>query len=290
MSGVVPVASFKERVRVVLIKPLRCGNIGSAARAMKNMGLSRLYLVQPQEDRWDLAERMAPGAKDILDAVVHCDSAAEAVADCQCVVGTTARGRRYRWPVQEPTELAKDILATPGEIALLFGPEDSGLDNDDLLLCHKLVTIATDEAPSLNLSQAVLILAHHIFEEARRQGYTPTPRKRKSRRGKRDVPAEPRQSLRSDAGEQPAPVHLTQDAARAGVEVLARTAYLPGRSPDQVRLTLYHLLQRADPCLREVSVLLGMMRKVQHTLDHPETRLDPAKVLGTTPDDTPSEG
>jgi tRNA (cytidine32/uridine32-2'-O)-methyltransferase len=279
MSGVIPIASFKDRVRVVLIKPLRCGNVGSAARAMKNMGLSRLYLVNPQEDRWDLAQRMAPGAHDVLDAAVHCDSAAEAVADCHCVVGTTARGRRYRWPVQEPAELARDILATPGEIALLFGPEDSGLDNDDLLLCHKLVTIATDEAPSLNLSQAVLILAHHIFEEARRQGYTPPPRQRKSRRGERDVPAAPCPMPLDDAAEQPAPVELTQAAARAGVQVLARTAYLTGRSQDQVRLTLYHLLQRTDPCMREVSVLLGMMRKVRYTLDHPEARVDPTSVL-----------
>lgn len=270
MTDVVP-SSFKQRVRVVLVKPLRCGNIGSAARAMKNMGLSRLYLVQPQEDRWDLAERMAPGALDILESAVHCESTAEAVADCHCVVGTTARGRRFRWPVQEPSELASDLLDTPGEIALMFGPEDSGLDNDDLLLCHKLVTIITDEAHSLNLSQAVLILAHHIFEEARHRGYRPPPRRRKSRRGKREVPAEPRSTPLSSPGELPATVEFTQTAALAGVEVLERTAYLAGRSKDQVRLTLYHLLQRADPCLREVSILLGMIRKVEYALDHPET-------------------
>ncbi len=277
--SVPPVESFKDRIRVVLVKPLRCGNIGSTARAMKNMGLRRLYLVEPQEDRWDLAERMAPGAKDILDAAVHCESTAEAVADCHCVVGTTARGRKFRWPVQEPASLAADVLDAPGEIALLFGPEDSGLDNDDLLLCHKLVTIATDEAPSLNLSQAVLILAHHIFEEARRRGYHPPPRKRKSRRGKRDVPAEPRHP-HSSAGEQPAPVELTQAAAQGAVEVLARTAYLTGRSVEQVKLTLYHLLQRSDPCLREVSILLGMLRKLRYTLDHPESRVDPESILG----------
>ncbi len=276
----IPVASFKERVRVVLVKPLRCGNIGSTARAMKNMGLSRLYLVQPQEDRWDLAERMAPGAQDVLEAAVHCDSTAQAVEDCHCVVGTTARGRRFRWPVQEPRELAREILQTPGEIALLFGPEDSGLDNDDLLLCHKLVTIVTDEAPSLNLSQAVLILAHTIFEEARVQGYHPPPRKRKSRRGKRDVDAAPRITPPSNAGEQPAPVELTRKVTQAAVQTLARTAYLPGRSADQVQLTLYHLLQRADPCLREVSILLGMLRKLRYTLDHPESRVDPESILG----------
>ncbi len=274
------VASFKDRVRVVLVKPLRCGNIGSTARAMKNMGLTRLYLVQPQEDRWDLAERMAPGAQDVLDAAVHCDSTAEAVADCQSVIGTTARGRRFRWPVQEPRAMARDLLQTPGEVALLFGPEDSGLDNEDLLLCHKLVTIVTDEAPSLNLSQAVLILAHNIFEEARAQGYHPPPRTRKSRRGKRDVDAAPRNTPPSKAGEQPAPVALTQTAARAAVQTLARNAYLPGRSADQVQLTLYHLLQRAQPRVREVSILLGMLRKVQYTLDHPESRLDPEAVLG----------
>lgn len=274
------VPSFKDRVRVVLVRPLRCGNIGSTARAMKNMGLSRLYLVEPQEDRWDLAERMAPGAHDVLDAAVHCSTTARAVADCTWVVGTTARGRRLRWPVHDPPELARLIHETPGEIALVFGPEDSGLDNDDLCLCHALVTIHTDEAPSLNLSQAVLLLAHHVFEEARRRGYHPPPRRRKSRRGKREVPAEPRSMPQSQPGEQPAPVELTQIAARQGLEVLARTAYLRGRSLEQVRLTLYHLLQRTDPCVREVSILLGMLRKVRYTLDHPSSRIDPAIFLG----------
>ncbi len=278
MSGDSP-GSFKQRVRVVLVKPLRCGNVGSTARAMKNMGLSRLYLVQPQEDRWDEAHRMAPGAHDLLDAAVHCDNTAQAVADCHCVVGTTARGRRFRWPVQEPAALAKDLLDTPGEIALLFGPEDSGLDNEDLLLCHKLVTIVTDEAHSLNLSQAVLVLSHHLFEEARRRGYHPPPRKRKSRRGKRDVPAAPCSTPQSNPAELPAPVELTQAAARAGVQVLARTAYLSGRSHEQVRLTLYHLLQRADPCLREAAALMGMLAKVQYTLDNPESRVDPGVTL-----------
>ncbi len=280
MTGI-PVGSFKDRIRVVLVKPLRCGNIGSTARAMKNMGLSRLYLVSPQEDRWDLAERMAPGAHDVLAAAVFCESTAQAVADCHCVVGTTARGRKYRWPVQEPAALAADLFETPGEIALLFGPEDSGLDNDDLLLCHKLVTIATDEASSLNLAQAVLLLAHNIFEEARRRGYHPPPRRRKSRRGHRDVPAEPQQTPKSALGEQAASSEFTQTAAKGALELLARTAYLTGRSPDQVRLTLYHLLQRAQPSVREVSILLGMFRKVQYTLDNPDSRKDPSLILGS---------
>ena len=274
-----------DRIRVVLVKPLRCGNVGSAARAMKNMGLTRLYLVKPQENRWHLAERMAPGALDVLEDAVHCDTTAEAVADCQCVVGTTARGRRFRWPVQEPTELARDLFETPGEIALLFGPEDSGLDNDDLLLCHKLVTIITGEASSLNLSQAVLILAHHIFEEARRRGYHPPPRRRKSRRGEREVPAGPRTNVALSPSEQPANVEVTQATAKAIIELLARTSYLKGQNQDQVRLTLFHLFGRANPNLREISVLRGMCAKVQYTLDHPESRVDPATLLDAVEDD-----
>ncbi len=273
-----PVASFRDRVRVVLVRPLRCGNIGSAARAMKNMGLSRLVVVSPQEDRWDLAQRMAPGAHDVLDAAVHCRRTATAVADCTWVVGTTARGRKLKWPVHDPPHLARLIHQTPGEIALMFGPEDSGLDNDDLALCHALVTIHADEAPSLNLSQAVLILAHHVFEEARRLGYNPPPRRRKSRRGKRDVPAEPRDLQTSHPDELPATVDFAQRAARQGVGVLARTAYLNGRNPDQVRLTLYHLLQRTQPTVREVGILLGMLRKVRYTLDHPDGSGEPERV------------
>lgn len=262
------VADFRDRVRVVLVRPLRMGNVGSAARAMKNMGLRHLVLVSPQEDRPDLARRMAPGAHDLLETAQVVETTAEAVAGCRWIVGTTVRARKLRWPILEPAQLAKQVFETEGDIALLFGPEDSGLDNEDLLLCHALATIPTDEAPSLNLAQAVLLLAHHIFEEARRRGYRPPPRRRRSRRGGRELPSQP-QPHTPGAGELPAPAEMTIAVARRAVGLLARTSYLAGKSPDQVQLTLYHLLQRARPTVREVSILLGMEKKLDWTLDHP---------------------
>jgi len=244
------------------------GNVGSAARAMKNMGLQHLVLVAPQEDRPDQARHMAPGAHDVLDTARVVGTTVEAVAGCRWIVGTTVRARKLRWPILAPAAMAHQVFETEGEIALLFGPEDSGLDNDDLLLCHALVTIATDVAPSMNLAQAVLILAYEIFGEACRRGYHPPARRRRSRRGGRELPGHPQPHAPS-AGEQPAPAEMTLATAQRAVALLGRTTYLRGKSPDQVQLTLYHLLQRANPTLREVSILLGMERKLAWTMDNP---------------------
>ncbi|MBN1337590.1 MAG: RNA methyltransferase [Deltaproteobacteria bacterium] len=266
-----PVEGFGRRIRVVLVRPLKAGNVGMVARAMKNMGLGRLVLVNPHEDDPRQAAIMAPGAGDVLSDARRVATVEEAIEGVTLVVGTTVRGRRYRWPVLEPGLLAGQIHDTPGEVALLFGPEDSGLDNDTLLKCHLLCTIVTDRAPSLNLAQAVLVVAHHLFEEARRRGYEPPIRRHPSRRGHHDHPSSPAPP-EEGAGERPADAGFVLDAAERAAVLLSRTAYLDGRSREQVRLTLFHLLSRANPSIREVSILLGMMAKVTWTLDHPGDR------------------
>jgi tRNA/rRNA methyltransferase len=159
-----------SNIRVVLVNPLYGGNVGSVCRAMKNMGLSRLVLVGGK-DRLDMQEArtMAYRAVDVLEAAVSVDTPAAAVADCGLVAGTTARVGLYRDHSRTPREWAPRLLAaaetTP--VALVFGPEDKGLNNDELALCTQIVQIpSSPEYLSLNLSHAVMVCCYELFVAA----------------------------------------------------------------------------------------------------------------------------
>ena len=141
------------------------GNIGATARAMKNMGILDLALVEPKEFPSDVATFRSKAAKDILEkASVH-TSLEEAISECELVVGTSARGRTVPWPVLNPREAAEEMHKSSlnGKVAIVFGREDRGLTNEELGLCNFHVHIPSDpEYSSLNLSQAVQILAYEI--------------------------------------------------------------------------------------------------------------------------------
>jgi tRNA (cytidine32/uridine32-2'-O)-methyltransferase len=262
-----PVETFRDRIDIVLVRTLQSGNVGSAARAMKNMGLVRLTLVAPQAWEPDKARWMAPGAGDVLDALRITSTVAEAIAGCHWVVGTTARGRKFRWPILEPEAFAKRAFDENGRVAVLFGPEDHGLSNEDLLYCNAILTVKTDLAPSLNVAQSVLVVAWELFQEALQRGYKPAGRRRRSRRGHHDQPAAPRQEM-ARGNDVPATTERLRLVAERAVEVLSHTAYLLGRQPEQVGLTLYNLLQRAGASEPETEVLLGMLAKAQYAVTH----------------------
>jgi len=153
-------------VRVVLVRPAGAANVGAAARAMKNMGLGELVLVRPRLAETQLSHALAVHARDVLAAARQCDSLAEAVGDCGLVLGTTAHGGPYRGRAGTPRELAPEIVAQARHrpVALVFGPEDHGLSNDDLGLCQKVITIPTSsDYASLNLAQAVMVCAYEVF-------------------------------------------------------------------------------------------------------------------------------
>jgi tRNA (cytidine32/uridine32-2'-O)-methyltransferase len=154
------------RIRVVLVGTQHPGNIGSAARALKTMGLSRLALVAPERFPHAEADALAAGADDVLAAATLHDTLADAVADCRLVLGCTARSRRIALPEQLPREAAARALAEAGqgfEVALVFGRERTGLDNDELQLCHGAVHIpANPDYGSLNLAAAVQVLAYEL--------------------------------------------------------------------------------------------------------------------------------
>lgn len=147
---------------IVLVRPQLGENIGKAARAMLNFGLTELRLVTPR-DGWPnpAAGPAASGADAVLDQAVVFDSVAAAVADCPHVYATTVRKRGVTKPVYTPEEAARAIHAAPGRAAILFGPERSGLETDDVALARTIITVPINPAfGSLNLAQAVILVAY----------------------------------------------------------------------------------------------------------------------------------
>ncbi|MCU1719549.1 tRNA (cytosine(32)/uridine(32)-2'-O)-methyltransferase TrmJ [Pseudomonas sp. 5P_3.1_Bac2] len=155
-----------ENIRVVLVNTSHPGNIGGVARAMKNMGLSRLVLVDPQDFPSSEAVARASGASDILDGAQIVETLEQALVGCNLVMGTSARDRRIPWPMYDPRECgvaACEQAAQGAQVALVFGREYAGLTNEELQRCHFHVHIPSDpQFSSLNLAAAVQVLAYEV--------------------------------------------------------------------------------------------------------------------------------
>jgi TrmH family RNA methyltransferase len=232
------------RVEVVLVRPARPANVAAACRAMKNMALHRLRIVgMPAGFVTPEARNLAYGAWDVLDAARPAETLLEAVGESLFVVGTTGRARPDTWT---PRRLAAEVRgrAPGGTTSLVFGPEASGLTNEELALCHRRVHIPTSsEHSSLNLAQAVLILAYelHVAGESSSPPAQPT--------------SLPTEAPRATAGE----LEQAVQALRAG---LLDIGYLNPASPEGVLGELRDLLTRASPTPREVTLVRGLARQV----------------------------
>jgi TrmH family RNA methyltransferase len=157
--------SIFNNIRVVLCHTSHPGNIGSTARAMKTMGLSRLYLVNPKYFPDGQAKSLAVNAADLLDLAIVTQSLDEAIADCNFVIGVTGKERALSQTVMNVRETAIKVseLAENQQIALVFGTEMSGLSNAEADRCHLLATIpANPDYTSLNLAQAVQIMCYEV--------------------------------------------------------------------------------------------------------------------------------
>lgn len=223
---------------VILARPSRPANVAAAARAMKNMGLRRLVLVAPPEGLEQPEVRaLAYGAWDVLDGAVRSGTLDEAVAGCTLVVGTSGRAAPGAWT---PRRLALEGVARagPGRVAVVFGPEARGLSNVELGRCHLRVHIPTDASqPSLNLAQAVLIVAYEIFLSAQE----PTP---------------------SAAGEPQATAGELEAALASLGEGLLGIGYVNPQSPEAILAEIRGLLSRAQPTSREAALLRGVARQI----------------------------
>ncbi|MFZ5861544.1 MAG: RNA methyltransferase [Nitrospirota bacterium] len=232
------VTTWKTRVRIVLVRPEHAGNIGAAARALKNFGLSRLDLVAPECGHLTSDSlKMAYGARNVIEGARIHATLREALADARWAAAFgMARPDRpdARWLADAAPALAEQAHAH--DTALVFGPERSGLSNDELALCHQLVAVPTDPAqPSLNLAQAVLLGCYELTRAA-----SPPP-------------ASPR-------------------ALATGEEIDGLTDHLDTTlhaigflQPPQGRRLLHELrgfISRAQPSPREVRVLRGILRQI----------------------------
>jgi tRNA/rRNA methyltransferase len=230
-------------IAFVLFRPRGAGNLGAAARALKNMGFSDLRLVAPTADhRGRAARAMAVHGGDLLErAALHRDLAS-ALADRTVTVGTTCRPGPYRSGAAELRGAVRDLteLAAANRIALIFGPEDRGLTNRELKLCQRLITIPTaPEYPSLNLAQSVMLVAYEFrlaFGAAR-------------------AAAAPGAEL-APAGEVDAMLERMADA-------LVAIGFLPAENPEHIMFALRGILGRSGVTPRELDILSGMARQMR---------------------------
>jgi len=158
-----------SHIKIVLVETTHPGNIGAVARAMKNMSMANLWLVSPKIFPSADATSRASGADDVLAKAIVCKSLPEAIADCQLVIGASARCRTISWPEMTPRECAEHIVpnGSDNKIAIIFGRENSGLKNHELDLCHFLLRIpCNSEYSSLNIAAAVQVVCYELFVRA----------------------------------------------------------------------------------------------------------------------------
>ena len=238
---------FAEHIRCVLVRTSLGGNIGASARAMLTMGLSRLTLVAPFNFPHPDATAFAAGAGRVLDDASVAESLGDALADVQLAIGASARRRGVALPEWTPREAARHALlaAEQGrEVAFLFGNERTGLENDELKLCHAAVLIpANPDYSSLNLAQAVQVIAYEV-RMAMLESTSDL------------VVAPPTPSATPTHGE-----------LEAFFDHLAKTLedieFHKGRSPRTVLRRLRRLFLRAQPDARELRLMHGILSDAQ---------------------------
>lgn len=243
-----PPASPAGRIRVVLVGTQHPGNIGSAARAMKTMGLARLVLVAPEKAPNAESQALAAGADDVLASATTVSTLDEAVADCRLVLGCTARSRRVALEELSPRDAATRAVATAAggvEVAVVFGRERTGLENSELQLCHAAVHIPADpDYSSLNLAAAVQVLAYEtrLAMLAAPAGAAPDPAPR----------AEP-----------PATHAQLEGFFAQLAQTLDQIDFHKGRAPESALRKLRRLYLRAAPSAAEVRLLRGVLADAQ---------------------------
>lgn len=249
------------RFAFVLVRPQSSGNVGAAARALKNMGFADLRLVAPDNYHPRAARAMAVHAGDVLAAARTYPDLSAALADRTLVIGATARGGPYRAEARAPRECAPQIVAASAanRIAMVFGPEDFGLTNDDLKCCQRLITIPTAaEYTSLNLAQAVLLVAYE---------------------------------LRAAATAQPDPPAGDQFAAAAELDAmlgrfeqaLITIGFVPEDLPDHIMFAFRALLGRGGVLPRELDILNGLARQIRWFAEGGHTTLAAKRQTGRPP-------
>ncbi len=229
-----------SHIRIVLCRPSHPGNIGAAARAMKTMGLSQLYLVSPKKFPHADAEAMASGAVDLLASAQVCASLEEALSGCVLAIGTSTRQRDLQTALLTPAEAAGQALAEAqgGRVAMVFGNETFGLSKEELARCQALMTIpANPEYSSLNLGAAVQVMAYELRRTAFQESF-----------------AQPELDAADLAEVERFYAHLE--------ETLIRIGFLNLASPKRLMPKLRRLFSRTRLQKEEINILRGMLSAI----------------------------
>ena len=233
-----------SNLRVVLVRPRGSGNIGSIARAMKNMGAAELAIVGKARTRSFWARAMAVHGRDVLSDAKCYNTIREAVGDCTLVVGTTCRAGLYRRHSQPPREVAPEIMAAAriGKVAIVFGPEDHGLSNKDIEPCQLLITIPSHpDYQSLNVAQAAVICLYEIYLAALIQGPQPAIER----------------ALAED-------VERLFDRMKRS---LLKIGFLDSEKPEHMLLAFRRILGRTGLEDKDVRILTGLFRQIEWYAD-----------------------
>jgi len=229
-------------VSIILVRPRFPENIGSAARAMKNMGLSRLIVVNGCSPLHPNAYKLASGAEDILERAEEFFTLREAISEIECVVGTTSRGGKERGPDLTPEALARKLISLSQKnlIGLAFGSEKEGLTNEELSLCHLYARIPSMESfPSLNLAQAVMVFSYELF------------------RASVEIP---KKEIRLAQAEQME--RMLEHMERTLIQI----GFLDADHPKGIMRVLRRLFGRSQMDEREVQILHGIWSQMDHHL------------------------
>ncbi len=228
-----------SNVSIVLKQPRYPENIGAAARAMRNMGFTRLIVVDPENYDLQKIRKMAIHVSDdIVNNIKVYKDLSEALASYQFIVGSTARLGKHRMAAVTPSEMAGKLssIYENNRVAILFGPEDRGLSNDDVRYCHALVNIPTSDFSSLNLAQAVMVICYEIFLAGR----------------KRSVDFSPRLANR----------HELEGMYGQLKDILIKISFLNPENPDYWMNNFRRFFNRLPLRAKEVSIIRGVCRQI----------------------------
>lgn len=244
------IMSIKDSIRIVLVGTQHPGNIGSAARAMKTMGLNNLVLVAPKRYPDPEAIALAAGADDLLSQAMVVSSLAEALEGCTYVIGTSSRARSVALPELTPRQASEQLVlkSMQSTVALLFGPERTGLENEDLQHCQACVLIPCNpEYASLNLASAVQVLSYEIRLQQLQNKLISSP-----------VTKLPDSILASHDQMERFFVHLS--------EFMNQVDFHKGKPSELVIQRLRRLFLRAEMDEREIKIIRGLLSDAQRLL------------------------
>lgn len=241
------------RIRIVLVETYHPGNLGSAARAMKTMGLEKFYLVNPVSYPHPEATQLAAGAEDLLNQAIVCNNLEEAVKDCSLVIGASARLRHLALTNFNPRQAAQALQAESqqGDVALVFGRERSGLHNDELSFCTHQVSIdGNPDYSILNIAQAVQILCYEIFTAGQEAAIT------------KNLISNSSSNLNSKKVAQLPSLEAIQGFEEHLEKALTASGFLNGAS-DRALKELQTFFRRARPNQHELGILRSLVSRLE---------------------------